>query len=188
MMMHVTGIILSGGKSKRMGQDKGLIPIQGKPMIQHVIDHISPVCSTILISANQKVYETFGFPVIPDTLFKAGPVAGILSCLSQSTTEKNLVISCDLPFASTRLISYLVDQSKGFDITLPVIEGFLQPLCAVYSKSVLEGILKEVSAGEYSLQRIVRTFNLNIVEENQIQDLDLVYELRNMNAPDDLAD
>ena len=62
-----------------MGQEKGLIEIAGKPMIQHVIDHIDPVCNQILISANKAEYNRFGYPVIMDEIKDIGPAGGIIS-------------------------------------------------------------------------------------------------------------
>ena len=90
--MGVSGIILSGGKSTRMGMDKGLIELKGKPMIQHVIDHIDPICNEILISANDKVYENFSYPVYNDEIHEIGPAGGIISCLKHSSYNKNIII------------------------------------------------------------------------------------------------
>ena len=77
--MDITGIILSGGKSLRMGQDKGLMSLDGKFMIEHVIDHIKPLCKQILISANQEEYHKFGYPVVRDEIKDIGPAGGIVS-------------------------------------------------------------------------------------------------------------
>ena len=87
--MSLTAIILSGGKSTRMGQDKGLMEIKGKPMIQYVIDNITPVCSQIIISANQDEYKKFGYPVINDNIMDTGPAGGIGSSLPLSSNDKN---------------------------------------------------------------------------------------------------
>jgi molybdopterin-guanine dinucleotide biosynthesis protein A len=69
-----------------MGQDKGLMEINGKPMIQYVIDNITPVCSQIIISANQDTYKKFGYPVIKDDIADTGPAGGIVSSFPHSFT------------------------------------------------------------------------------------------------------
>lgn len=184
--MNVTGIILSGGKSTRMGQDKGFIELNGKPMVQHVIDHINPICDQILISANDKKYEDFGFPVYTDVIKDIGPAGGIISCLNHSTNSKNIIISCDLPFASTKFIRELIDLSGDKEVTLPKSETYLQPLCAVYSKSAYKMINELVRRGIYSLRSILKKLQIQVIEQEDIIEFDLSKELKNINSIEDL--
>jgi molybdopterin-guanine dinucleotide biosynthesis protein A len=169
-----------------MGYDKGLLDITGRPMIQHVIDHLEPICSQILISANTDKYERFGYKVIPDIVHDVGPAGGLVSCLPYSVNRKNIVISCDLPFATTEFMAKLLKLSVDFDITLPKTGPFLQPLCAVYSKQVKDRLKTLVEEGHHSLQYLVRQFTLNIIEQKHLKDLNLALVLRNINYPDDL--
>ncbi len=184
--MGVSGIILSGGKSTRMGRDKGLIKLNGKPMIQHVIDHIEPICDQLLISANDKSYKDFGFPVYHDEIDEIGPAGGILSCFKHSKHEKNIIISCDLPFASTQFIRKLLDLSGDYEITLPMSGTHYQPLCAVYSRQVYPVFEKTVNKGIFSLKSIIKSFRIQVIKPEDIQGYDLSRELRNINSPDDL--
>ncbi len=185
--MGVSGIILSGGKSTRMGKDKGLIKLNGKPMIQHVIDHIDPICDQILISANDKTYEDFGYPVYYDEINDIGPAGGIISSLKHSSNKKNIVISCDLPFASTKFIRTLLELSGDYAITLPMSRQHYQPLCAVYSKEVYPVFMEYISKGIYSLKSIIKEFRIRIIKQEDIEGFDLSRELRNINYPDDLS-
>jgi molybdopterin-guanine dinucleotide biosynthesis protein A len=184
--MNVTGIILSGGKSTRMGLDKGLLELNGKPMIQHVIDHIDPICDQILISTNEKKYEDFGFPVYKDVITDIGPAGGIISCLVHSTNNKNIIISCDLPYASTNFIRKLIDLSGDFEITLPRTGPYFQPLCAVYSKDVYRTFRDCIKQGMYSLKSIIMEFQIQVIEQDDISEFDLAKELKNINTPEDL--
>jgi molybdopterin-guanine dinucleotide biosynthesis protein A len=184
--MGVTGIILSGGKSTRMGQEKGLIELNGKPMIQLVIENLYPICDQILISANEKGYEHFDYPVHKDVISNIGPVGGIITCLNHSTNQKNIVISCDLPFASTTLIQKLLDLSGDYEITLPKSGQYYQPLCAIYSKDVYIRLRSFVSGGVYSLISIITELHAQVIEEGDIAEFDLAKELKNINSPDDL--
>ena len=184
--MGISGIILSGGKSTRMGMDKGLIELKGKPMIQHVIDHIDPICNEILISANNKVYENFSYPVYNDEIHEIGPAGGIISCLKHSSYKKNIIISCDLPYASTPFIQKLFELSGDFEITLPKSGPYYQPLCAIYSKEVYSVFMECINKGIYSMQTIINEFRIQVIEQADIEEFDFSKELRNINYPGDL--
>lgn len=184
--MNVTGIILSGGKSSRMGQDKGFLELNGKPMIQHVIDHINPMCDQILISANEKKYEELGYPVYKDVISDIGPAGGIISCLDHSNNNKNIIISCDLPHASTDFIRKLLDLSGDYEITLPKSGQQLQPLCAIYSKKVYKSFMEYVSRGFYSLKSIIMEFRVQVIQEDAMPAFDFSKELKNINSMDDV--
>ncbi|MEW8394895.1 MAG: molybdenum cofactor guanylyltransferase MobA, partial [Candidatus Thiodiazotropha sp.] len=97
----VTAVILAGGRGRRMGgEDKGLIELNGEPLIQHVITSIAPQVGQILINANrnQARYQAFGYPVIADSLLNyQGPLAGFIAALEAITTEDMLTLPCDGP-------------------------------------------------------------------------------------------
>ena len=80
-MNAITGVILAGGKSSRMGFDKGLAILNGKPMIQYVIDVFEKLGLDIIIISNSPGYETFGYPIYNDLIPEKGPVGGIYTCL-----------------------------------------------------------------------------------------------------------
>lgn len=100
---EITGIILAGGKSSRMGKDKGLCDFKGKALVSYAIETLRPLCGNLMISANYfpEKYAEFDLPVIADEVKNIGPMGGILSCLKQSHTQHNLVLSCDTPFVTT---------------------------------------------------------------------------------------
>jgi molybdopterin-guanine dinucleotide biosynthesis protein A len=185
--MNITGIILSGGKSLRMGMDKGFLEIDGKPMIQYVIDHINPVCDQVLISANLEAYSGFGYQVVPDVIKDIGPAGGIISCLPHTDHKKCLIISCDLPYVSTAFIESLVPLSDGYEITIPQVGPIMQPLCGIYSNEIYHRLKKLVDQGQYSMQKLVRLFTLNIVDQSDLRIYNFHEELRNINRRSDLA-
>ena len=140
-----TGILLAGGLSSRMGEDKGLIHWKGKTLAQHAIDILSPLCTDFIISTNTNQYESLGFQVVGDIYSDSGPMGGILSALKNSNTEKNLVIPSDTPFVSTEIYRYLISHAGSFDATVPVDhESFFQPLCAIYSRSILPAMEAQI--------------------------------------------
>lgn len=133
----ITGIILAGGKSRRMGKEKGLIELNGKQLIQYAIEVLKPICETILISTNSHFYDFLSYQKIDDEFPDSGPMGGIYSCLKASKTNQNLVLSCDMPFIISQLLEDLIVNSNEYDIVVPWHgEQRFEPMCAFYHKNV----------------------------------------------------
>ncbi|NNC49121.1 MAG: molybdenum cofactor guanylyltransferase [Flaviramulus sp.] len=134
---NITGIILAGGKSSRMGTDKGFILLNNKPFVQYSIDALKPLVSEIIIVSDNGNYDVFGLKRISDLTKNAGPVAGICSGLEASITENNLILSCDIPLISSDLLKQLIN---AIDDTSEIIQiesnGKTMPLIALYKKQV----------------------------------------------------
>ncbi len=160
--MEVTGIILAGGKSSRMGADKGLQELCGKPLISYAVQVLTGLCDKILISSSSKAYEIFGYEVIADEFPGIGPMGGIYSALKQSKTEKNLVLSCDLPFVSAELFSFILKSANGFEVAVPY-EGnrHYEPLCAFYRLSIVEKMAEYISNGNFKLPDLFEEIKIN---------------------------
>jgi molybdopterin-guanine dinucleotide biosynthesis protein A len=150
---EVTGIILSGGKSKRMGENKSLLELNGKTVIKRTVDLMSSIFKNVMIITN--VFDEYHFlsvPLFEDIYKYKGPLSGIHAGLTHSATEENFIISCDVPLMTEKMIRYIVDFKTEKPITVCRAEGFVQPLAGRYSKSVLheaEKLLKEMN-GELS--------------------------------------
>lgn len=154
---QITGIVLAGGRSLRMGTDKSMMKLNGKPLIEYSIDALRPLCHNVVISSNNFIYDFTGCEVWPDELPYQAPIVGIYSCLKRSTTDINIILSCDMPMMSTETLEYLLVNSKDHDITVPMHgDGFIEPLCGIYKKSSL-GILKEfIDKGNFHLHESIR--------------------------------
>ena len=182
---QVTGIILCGGKSQRMGKNKALLELGGKYIISQVIDTLLPFCTEIIISTNTKELDFLGYRTISDEKNNIGPIAGIYSALKASKTNKNIILSCDTPFINSGLLIKMQEVSQGFEIILPVFQGYLQAMTGIFDKSVLPLIEKELSEGNYIPPRIFEKCNLNklqIGKENSFYDKHLFF---NINSPED---
>ena len=104
-MSAITGIILAGGKSERMGTDKGLILYKGKPFIKHVYEAMKAVLgNNIVVVSSNAAYDAFGYRRIEDLIADKGPVGGLYTALKQSKTKLNLVLSVDVPLISSELL------------------------------------------------------------------------------------
>jgi molybdopterin-guanine dinucleotide biosynthesis protein A len=164
----VTGIVLAGGKSSRMGADKGLMVFCGKPLVQYSIDILSFFCNRILISSNNPAYNSFGHEIVADQIAGAGPMGGIAACLGKSNTELNLVISCDMPLADPVIFRTLLKLSADFTFIVPLdIMGREEPLCAVYKKDSLLIMQKQLAEQNFRMTELYRNAPVRLVTPNE---------------------
>ena len=152
----ITGIILAGGKSSRMGTDKGFLILDKKSFIQHSIDALKPLVSEIIIVSDHLDYDVLGYKRVIDTIKDAGPVAGICSGLKASHTNYNLVLSCDIPLIKTEILEKLIaNTDTDSDIIQIESHGKTMPLIALYKKqchTIFSHLLKK---GERRLRMVV---------------------------------
>jgi molybdopterin-guanine dinucleotide biosynthesis protein A len=143
---ELTGILLAGGMSTRMGKEKGMLKVGSQPLYRYPMDVLEKMCQEILISTCRPTQFPESYPMVCDQYPGIGPMGGLCTCLDRSSTLWNVILSCDLPLVSTALISYLLDQTQGYDIVVPYMEeGKPEPLCAIYSRETI-GIFKELIA------------------------------------------
>jgi molybdopterin-guanine dinucleotide biosynthesis protein A len=186
---RLTGIILSGGKSSRMGLEKGLVDFRGKPLISYAIEALKPVTDALLVSANNRLddYRNFGYEIVRDKVKEIGPMGGLLAALKHSKTEYNLVLSCDMPFVSTELMDYLSGQIEDYDIVAAVHgEETLEPLCGCYSKSVVGVLENQVAEGNYKLRDVFRQVRFKTVVIDASLPFYHDHLFFNINRPEDL--
>lgn len=183
--MEITGIILAGGKSTRMGTDKALLQINGKTLLENAIEICMPVCSEILISSNNPEHQKLGIQIIPDEIKDCGPMGGIYSCLKVSETSWNLVLSTDAIYVEPLFISFLINHSGDFDAVVPIHSKGKEPLIALYNKSSLPIIKEHIAKGNFKMVDLLSEINTRwINSENWIQKTPNIFQ--NINSPTDL--
>lgn len=183
----MTAYVLAGGKSSRMGADKGLILLNEKPMIHYVIEQLKPLCRNIFIVTNNSEYKKLGFECIEDEIKNIGPAGGIFSALNHTNTPHNFIVSCDMPFIRTKGIEYIMMHSLDHEITIPVFENHLQPMCGVYNKNILDKWQSLILKDERKLQSMVKLFLLKQLE----LDYNILFDanfFKNINTPEELKD
>ena len=181
-MNQYTAIILAGGKSSRMGEDKGLMLYNGKPMIQHVIDAVLPLTNCILISANSDVYKQFNYQIFSDKISDKGPLGGIVTTLAQSETEINWVLSCDSPKITTEMLRKLVDQLRDYDAVVPQIGEKIHPLIAVYRKSILNRFKENLALNQLKMIAVLNEMHVNYYKVDESDQ----FNFKNLNSKADL--
>ena len=161
---NISAYVLAGGKSSRMGADKGLVLFREKPMVQYVLDVLNANFNkTTIISPNQD-YERFGYEVIADIIPDIGPAGGIYTAMKHASTNKIFIISCDMPFITSKVVCFLVENSRSAQICLSLSDVSVQPLPGVYSTDCAEKWEELVKQGNYKLRDLVTHFRLKTIE------------------------
>lgn len=136
--MNITGILLAGGMSKRMGEDKGLVKVGHRYLYQYPLKVLEALCDEILISTCKDFTIPEAYPTVCDEVDGVGPIGGIYTCLKRSSNDLAMVISYDLPLVNTGLMTYLIRESEAYDIVLPALQANRpEPLCGIYRKNVI---------------------------------------------------
>jgi molybdopterin-guanine dinucleotide biosynthesis protein A len=191
--METTGIILAGGLSSRMQQNKAFIKVGNQQIIKRIQKELQTVCTDLMIVTNTpEEYLNLGIPTVVDIIPRKGPLSGVHAGLVNSKDYYNLVVACDMPFISQRLAEYLLERVPGYAAAVARIGGRPQPLFAVYSKACIEPIEQFLHADRRSITRFVEEQkNLLWVEEASVEALALGNPntlFLNVNTPQDWAE
>lgn len=137
----ITAIILTGGKSSRMGQDKAALKLNGVTLIERSINLITPLFTKIILSVSDKNSCTdLSYEKAVDKYKGFGPLIGIYSALLKSKSNKNFIISCDMPYLNKEFISFLTEYKSDKSIIIPIEDGEIHPLCGTYSIEILPSL------------------------------------------------
>jgi len=184
---RVTGVILAGGESRRMGSNKALVSWKNKPLIQWVYDSMLQVCPDILIIANFGDFSFLSARVYPDNYPGTGPAAGIESALSHCTTPAALIASCDTPNLSPDFFRYLIGHHGDFDISITGHDGTDEPLIGIFNHSVLRFFQSAILSGNARPPHIIRQTNWQTIGISPDLDFYRSDLFLNLNAPEDLT-
>lgn len=183
-------VIQAGGQSKRMGQDKGLASLGGKPMIEHVLLQVEELGDEVIITTNNpKEYEYLGKQIATDRDPGAGALPGLQTALDAAEGSTVFVIACDMPFPNKSFISYLLSLAPRADTIVPFFEDRYQPLHAVYSReSCLPAIENSISLGQKRVVSFYPQIKVLKIEEDKISEYTPDgLSFFNVNTPNDLA-
>lgn len=141
MYNDITGIILSGGRSSRMGTNKSLLKLGNKTVIEVIYKVLNELFPRVLVITNDiRNYEFIECDKFNDIQLGYGPLSGIHSGLINSQTDKNFIISCDIPLISDKIIKFIVEYSGNYDVIVAKADNHIQTLCGLYNKNILNEI------------------------------------------------
>ena len=190
-MVHsqLSGFVLAGGKSTRMGQDKAAVTLNGRTLLEHALAALREVCSHVAILGSHELYGALA-PVYEDIFPGRGPLGGIHAALAGSQTQFNLIIAVDTPFLAPAFLSYLADRAtaSGAIVTTPEIDDYTQPLCTVYSLDFLPIAEKALQLGNYKIVPLFPRDRTLVIKESELRRFAFAADMfENLNTPDDLA-
>ena len=184
--MKISGIILAGGMSIRMGNNKALLTIGGLPMIERVSKVLSGVCQEIIIAGgNQSDMRYLGYPLVPDIYPGFGPLSGIHAGLVAAHNHYCFVSACDTPFLDERLISKLVSEAQGYDAVILKHQDYFEPLTSLYSKAFIEAAETSIKNGIYKVTNALSLIKWKAVTLNSEELTRYKKSLININTPTD---
>ena len=185
--LAITAIILAGGKSSRMKIDKGLVLFGKKTLIEQVIDSVKEITDNIIIITNNEAYRQFGYSCFEDEMKEKGPLGGIYTGLVNSTTQKNLVVGCDMPFLSLNVFNGLIDHCHGLDALVAEHKGKAEPLCAIYDRTCIPSFKKLLEQGQLKITDALGGLKTSFISFDN-KDWFKGFEFANFNSPGDLLD
>jgi molybdenum cofactor guanylyltransferase len=188
----ITGFVLAGGKSTRMGQQKdkakAVLAPGGGTLLESALKTVRALAGEVFVLGSPELYSAYG-PTVPDVFPGCGPLGGIHAALAETKTEFNLMIAVDTPFLSAELLNYILDRAleKRTMVTAPEINDYPQPLCAVYSREFLPVAERALRAGNYKIVPLFPREGTLLIREAELKRFAFTSEMfENLNTPEDL--
>jgi len=183
----LTAFVLAGGRSSRMGQDKALLKLHGSHLIDHSIRVLKQLTPDVRIIGDPPKYDFLKLPVIPDCVESVGPLSGIYTALKASPSFFTLIVGCDMPKISLSFLQLLLGKAHlGDAIMMKFDDGFLEPLCSLYSKACLQAIDENFRRQQHKISEVLRSIKVAYVSEAEIAALGFSREIfTNVNTPED---
>ncbi len=185
---EITGIILCGGKSIRMGENKAFIQIEGVPIINRIYDLFKELFREVIIVTNQKdLFSAFDSRIYSDLIPGKGALGGLYTGLVLSTWQYCFCVACDMPFINKSLVQYLIENIDDADVVVPRTKDGLEPLHAIYSKNCVDPIRRMIEDGKSKIVDMYDQVKVKIIDEENFLFFDPGREsFINVNTPAEL--
>jgi molybdopterin-guanine dinucleotide biosynthesis protein A len=184
-------VILAGGRSQRLGRDKSLLPLGGEPLLARTVARLAPLSDDLIVVTNHADrYEPLGLPVrlVPDQRPGLGALMGIYSGLRAARHPLALAVACDMPFLNVSLLRYMLALAPDHDVVIPRLDGFLEPLHAVYGCACLGPMADVLEAGRRQIIAFFDQVRVRYVGEGEVDRFDPErLSFVNVNTPQDWA-
>ena len=179
----ISAAVLAGGESTRMGRDKALLDLGGRPLVCHVLDRLRAVSDDVfVVTKRPHALDGVAVRVVTDDSDAQTPLAGIATALRTARHDHVFVCACDMPFVSTGLVERLAQRAIGYDVAVPLRDGRPETLYAVWSTDVV------VHADDRAVHRVLEGMRVAWVAVDEWSDLDPTGKsFVNINTPEDLA-
>ena len=185
--INMTGAILAGGQSRRMGFNKAFISTGEGAIIERTVRLISSVFKESFIVANDAaIYKGLGLPVYTDIISGAGSLGGIYTAIFHSGNNYTFVVACDMPYLDEACVRAVAERTGKAGSVAPFIGGMLHPMHAAYSKRCLTVIEKHIKAGDLMINTLLDEIDTLRLTEDDFPGLPIARSVENVNTKDDL--
>jgi molybdopterin-guanine dinucleotide biosynthesis protein A len=176
-ILEIGCIVLAGGKGLRLGRDKALETVDGQSLLQRVVTRLGSFSSEIIIvTAKGKSFPQFShnpsFRVVADAYPGRGALVGLATGLAASKAHYNLAVACDMPFLNQTLLRYMLGLKDGFDLVVPRVGGYVEPLHAVYARSCLAPMERLLEQGKMQINALFELVKVRYVEAEEMESFD----------------
>jgi molybdopterin-guanine dinucleotide biosynthesis protein A len=187
-MSSMTGVILSGGKSTRMGTDKAFLEIEGKRLIDRITLMFRDIFREVILVTNTPLDYLDQDCIIASDIFKnKGALGGIYTGLFYASFDHAFISACDMPFLNRSFIEHMIECVDKYDIVVPEAPDGLQPLHAIYSKRCLSPIKKLMDADNLKITDFYKGLKTMVIREEDIKTFDQKGRMfMNVNTREDL--
>lgn len=184
----ITGVILVGGKSLRMGKDKAFLEFSGKPLLERVLEIFRESFHRILLVGDRRErFADYGLPVLED-IFPGSALGGLYTGLYRAQTEYVFISPCDLPFPNKGVLDHICSLREGFDAIVPTTHRGFEPLFALYATTCLEPMRRLLESGNYCVYDFYPQVRVRYVPSEELAQLDKEGKsFLNINTPEDYA-
>lgn len=192
MIPNMTGVLVAGGQSRRMGRDKRFLELGGQPLLHRALSVLQGLFPEVLIALAEPLPQLTkgqGYRVVLDLIPNCATLGGLYTGLASAGHPRVFAVGCDMPFLNPEVIKRLAGLGAQADVVMPILATGLQPLLAVYSKACLPHLERMARAGQLKLQDMVKVPGLTVRQVPEKDFLDVDPELLsffNINTPSDL--
>lgn len=186
-MLTVSGVVLAGGQSSRLGMDKSFVNVNGQSLIEQIVAKLAKLSDDVIIVTNSpEKYDHLKARLVGDIYPGKGALGGIYSGLRTAANAYSLVVACDMPFLDLNLLRYMILLARGHDVVIPKVRGLPEPLHAIYSKNCLEPIDRLLARGGLKIIDFFSEVRVRYVEESEVDIFDPQHlSFFNVNTPND---
>ncbi|MFT5875827.1 MAG: molybdopterin-guanine dinucleotide biosynthesis protein A [Clostridium sp.] len=185
-MINKTLAILAGGQSSRMDyNNKAFLKHKEKTFIEQIIKAGSSYKEIIIVANTTALYKGFNLRVVEDIYKGHGPLGGIHAALTNSFTEYCLCIACDMPLISKKTLDILGNAYGNYEVLVPKVSNRLQPLCAIYKKTILNDVEKSLKENKNRIDKFILELECKIIDGLsyiEFLNINTVEEYKNLQA------
>lgn len=174
-MEPLDGVVLAGGRSRRLGADKASLQFGDAPLLRIVVDQVAQLCDQVVVAVDRpQRYREMGLAArfVTDLSPGHGPLSGLQSGLQACGTKHVLVVACDLPFLSAKLLRYMADLPRSYQALVPWLGGRWHPLHSIYARSCLEAVDAMLAGGSGSMRELLARLDVRRLDKRELRRLD----------------